>query len=393
LLSVRGLVKDFRVKRALFGAFATKLRAVDRVDFEVRKGETLGVVGESGCGKSSTARLLMHLIAADQGAILFDGERVGSPALPLREYRRQVQMVFQDSYSSLNPRMTVEASIAFGPASTASDGRNRSPARATCSPASGSTPGASASATRTSSRRPAPARQHRPRARPPAAPHHPRRGGLGARQIGRGPGAEPLLDLKEEFGLTYVFISHDLNVVRFISDRVMVMYLGQVAEIGSAEEVFERPRHPYTAALLSSMPSLDPDRRTEKAPLVGDPPEPDRPPARLPLPHPLRVCGGCVCQNGAGALRRRAAARGRVPDGAAGVGAFAGARRAGGSGVRALRSDARPFLPPCGGGVGGADGGGARGRRCWRRSLSCAPHPARPSAESTLPARGREVRA
>jgi peptide/nickel transport system ATP-binding protein len=87
-----------------------------------------------------------------------------------------------------------------------------------------------------------------------------------------------LLDLKDEFGLTYVFISHDLNIVRFISDRVMVMYLGRVAEIGAAEAVFERPRHPYTAALLSSMPSLDPDHRTERAPLAGDPPNPIDPP-------------------------------------------------------------------------------------------------------------------
>jgi peptide/nickel transport system ATP-binding protein len=87
-----------------------------------------------------------------------------------------------------------------------------------------------------------------------------------------------LLDLKEEFGLTYIFISHDLNVVRFISDRVMVMYLGRVAEVGEAEELFERPRHPYTAALLSSMPSLDPDARTEVAPLAGDPPSPIDPP-------------------------------------------------------------------------------------------------------------------
>ena len=111
---MRGLVKHFPVKKGVFGASAL-VRAVDGIDFDVLKGETLGVVGESGCGKSTTARLLMHLIRPDAGEMLFDGEPLGSGALPLRQFRRQVQMVFQDSYSSLNPRMTVEASIAFGP--------------------------------------------------------------------------------------------------------------------------------------------------------------------------------------------------------------------------------------------------------------------------------------
>ncbi len=101
-----------------------------------------------------------------------------------------------------------------------------------------------------------------------------------------------LLDLKDEFGLTYIFITHDLNVVRFISDRVLVMYLGKVAEIGEAEAVFEAARHPYTAALLASMPSLDPDRRTEQAPLGRRSAEPHQPAFRLPLPHPLRLRRG-----------------------------------------------------------------------------------------------------
>ena len=114
LLSVRGLVKHFRVKKGALGGSAV-VRAVDGIDFSVLKGETLGIVGESGCGKSTTARVIMHLIAPDAGEIVFDGERVPSPALGLRAYRRHAQMVFQDSYSSLNPRLTVEASIAFGP--------------------------------------------------------------------------------------------------------------------------------------------------------------------------------------------------------------------------------------------------------------------------------------
>ena len=115
LLRVRGLVKHFPLKKSFFGGADAVVRAVDDVDFDVLKGETLGVVGESGCGKSTTARLLMQLITPDAGQTIFDGEPVASGNLGLRHYRRQVQMVFQDSYSSLNPRLTVEASVAFGP--------------------------------------------------------------------------------------------------------------------------------------------------------------------------------------------------------------------------------------------------------------------------------------
>ena len=278
LLSVRGLVKHFPVKKGLFGASAV-VRAVDGIDLDVLQGETLGVVGESGCGKSTTARLLMHLITPDAGDIVFGGERVGSPGLGLRDYHRQVQMVFQDSYSSLNPRMTAEASIAFGPQV------HGVPRRETVARARDLLARVGLDPRRFAERYP-----------------HEMSGGQRQRvNIARALALQPrliildeavsaldksveaqvlnlLLDLKEEFGLTYIFISHDLNVVRFISDRVMVMYLGKVAEIGEAEAVFESARHPYTAALLSSMPSLDPDHRTEKAPLAGDPPNPIDPP-------------------------------------------------------------------------------------------------------------------
>ena len=116
LLSVRGLIKHFPLSRSMFARGpATAVRAVDGVDFDIRKGETLGVVGESGCGKSTTARLVMQLTLQDKGELVFDGQTVGSRALPLRDFRRQTQMVFQDSYSSLNPRMTIEDSIAFAP--------------------------------------------------------------------------------------------------------------------------------------------------------------------------------------------------------------------------------------------------------------------------------------
>jgi peptide/nickel transport system ATP-binding protein len=279
LLSVRGMVKHFGGASGLLSRNKAVVRAVDGVDFDVFKGETLGIVGESGCGKSTTARLVMHIIQPDQGQILFDGEAVGSAALGLNAFRKQTQMVFQDSYASLNPRLTVEDTIAFGPR------------------------------VHGMSNKAAVARAHDLLHRVGLEPsrfagRYPHEISGGQRQrinIARGLSLEPrllildeavsaldksveaqvlnlLLDLKEEFGLTYIFISHDLNVVRFMSDRVMVMYLGKIAEIGASEAIFTEPKHPYTQALLASMPSMDPDRRTEEAPIAGDPPNPINPP-------------------------------------------------------------------------------------------------------------------
>ncbi|OYU47137.1 MAG: dipeptide/oligopeptide/nickel ABC transporter ATP-binding protein [Rhizobiales bacterium PAR1] len=273
LLSVTGLTKHFPLAR---GAV---VRAVDGVDFTVKKGETLGVVGESGCGKSTTARLIMQLLDQDAGEMLFDGELVGGLELPLKEYRRQAQMVFQDSYASLNPRMTIEASVAFGP-QVHGLSKNNAITRA----------------------RDLLAKVGLDPARFAGRYPHELSGGQRQRvNIARALALSPrllildesvsaldksveaqvlnlLLDLREAFDLTYVFISHDLNVVRFMSDRVMVMYLGEIVEIGPVETLYAAPAHPYTRALLAAMPSMDPDRRTEEAPLAGDPPNPINPP-------------------------------------------------------------------------------------------------------------------
>ena len=280
LLEVRGLVKHFPLKKDMLGRGGGVVRAVDGVDFSVRAGETLGVVGESGCGKSTTARLLMRLIEPDRGDIIFDGMAVGGRDLSLKAFRRQSQMVFQDSYASLNPRLTIEDSIAFAPQV------HGLPHQQAVQRARDLLARVGLEPRRFAERYP-----------------HELSGGQRQRvNIARALALQPrlvildeavsaldksveaqvlnlLLDLKEEFGLTYVFISHDLNVVRYMSDRVMVMYLGQVVEVGEAETLFEAPRHPYTRALLSSIPSMDPDRRTEVPPLAGDPPNPINPPS------------------------------------------------------------------------------------------------------------------
>lgn len=293
LLSVRNLVKHFPIKKGF--RQQEVVRAVDDVTFDVKKGETLGVVGESGCGKSTTARLLMQLLRQDQGELIFDAAAVDTPDLSLKEFRRQVQMVFQDSYSSLNPRLTMEESIAFGP------GVHGIPRQDAISRARSLLARVGLEPSRFAGRYP-----------------HELSGGQRQRvNIARALAMEPrliildeavsaldksveaqvlnlLLDLKSSLDLTYVFISHDLHVVRYLSDRILVMYLGEVVEVGPAETLFQQAAHPYTQALLSSMPSMDPAHRTAQSPLFGDPPSPIAPPSgcrfHTRCPHAQAVC-------------------------------------------------------------------------------------------------------
>jgi peptide/nickel transport system ATP-binding protein len=279
LLEVRDLAKLFPLKSGLLGRATSVVRAVDGVSFDVLPGETLGIVGESGCGKSTTARLLMQLIQPTSGTIRYTGMTVGTSEMPLKTFRRQVQMVFQDSYASLNPRLTVEDSIAFAPTVHGISKDDAVRRARKLLDRVGLEP------TRFAGRYP-----------------HELSGGQRQRvNIARALAVEPsilildeavsaldksveaqvlnlLLDLKDEMGLTYLFISHDLEVVRFMSSRVLVMYLGKVAEVGPTESLYTGSRHPYTTALLGSMLSMDPDNRRTAAPLAGDPPNPINPP-------------------------------------------------------------------------------------------------------------------
>jgi peptide/nickel transport system ATP-binding protein len=281
LLLVENLRKYFTIKRVLL-AFGDSppVRAVDNISFQVEKGETLGVVGESGCGKSTMARLLIRLIEPDEGRVFLEGQLIGSPdGISIRDMRSRVQMVFQDSYASLNPRLPIEQSIAFGPLS-AGVPRQEANERAI---AILSQVGLE------------------PRAFVHRYPHELSGGQRQRVNIARALALNPQLlildeavsaldksveaqvlnllgDLKEQLDLTYIFISHDLNVVRYISDKVMVMYLGEIVEIGDVHQVYDDPRHPYTKALLAAQPTMDPRNRTQEAPITGDPPNPINPP-------------------------------------------------------------------------------------------------------------------
>lgn len=281
ILVVNDLVKHFTVKGGMFRKGTGKVLAVDGVSFELAEGETLGIVGESGCGKSTTARVLMRLMAPDSGEVAIKGQQVGSPnGISIRDMRYLIQMVFQDSYASLNPRMTVEETIAFGPrAQGVSLKESRKRARDLLGQV-GLDPNLFI-------------RRY---------PHELSGGQRQRVNIARALALQPeivildeavsaldksveaqvlnlLMDLKEQLHLTYIFISHDLNVVHYVSDRVLVMYLGKVVEIGTVDEIYAETAHPYTRALLSAMPSMDPGNRATEPPISGDPPNPINPPS------------------------------------------------------------------------------------------------------------------
>jgi peptide/nickel transport system ATP-binding protein len=281
LLETRGLRKHFPLRGGVLRRAQTWVRAVDDVSFDVKLGETLGIVGESGCGKSTLARLILRLVEADAGSVWFDGEDMFR-ALPgrLKRLRRDMQLVFQDPYASLNPRLTIEDAVAF---SLLVHGAPRADARDKARALLGRV-------------------GLDPRLYGRRYPHELSGGQRQRVNIARALVLDPkllvldepvsaldksvqaqvlnlLLELKADRELTYVFISHDLNVIEYVSDRVLVMYLGQVVESGTAAALAEAPKHPYTQALFAAAPSMDPDRRMERPPIAGDPPNPIDPPS------------------------------------------------------------------------------------------------------------------
>ncbi len=275
---------------------ARTVRAVSDVSFELGHGETLGVVGESGCGKSTLARMLVRLHVPDSGDVAVAGELI-DPARPesMRLLRQCVQMVFQDSYASLNPRLSVEQTVAFGP-----QVQGQSPARARALSHDmlqkvGLDP--TRYAHRFTHELSGGQRQRVNIAR--ALVNAPRVVVLDEPVSALDKSVEAqvinlLCDLRAQLDLSFVFISHDLNVVRYLAQRVMVMYLGKVVEVGPVEDLYARPAHPYTRALLASTLSGDPDRRTQTPPISGDPPSPMLPPSgcrfRTRCPFAEAVC-------------------------------------------------------------------------------------------------------
>jgi len=283
LLRIEHLIKHFPVKaQVLFGS-RQYVRAVDDVSLEVRRGETLGLVGETGCGKSTLARCIIRLENPTSGRVIFDGHDITrAPDTELRPFRQRMQMVFQDPYSSLNPRRRVGSIIGdpfeiHGIASGTEQKRRVQQLMDLV----GLNP------------------EHYNRFPAQFSGGQRQRIGI-ARAIALRPDLlvcdEPvsaldvsiraqilnlLADLQKELGLTILFISHDLSVVRHVSNRIAVMYLGKVVEIASAQELFESARHPYTRALLSAIPIADPDLDSvrEQIILSGDPPSPIEPPA------------------------------------------------------------------------------------------------------------------
>jgi oligopeptide/dipeptide ABC transporter ATP-binding protein len=280
LVSVRHLKKSFPIKKGVFARQVGAVQAVSDVSFDVARGETLGVVGESGCGKTTTGRTILRLIEPTSGEIRFEGRDVNAMGTSeLRALRREMQIIFQDPVSSLNPRMTIGAIIREGltihnlAEGAAADARVRQLLQEVG-------------------------------LRPEYSARYPHEFSGGQRQrigIARALSVEPkfivcdepvsaldvsvqaqvinlLVDLQRDHDLTYMFIAHDLSVVEHIADRVAVMYLGKIVELASAEDLYREPIMPYTQALLSAVPVADPKARKERIILQGDVPSPANPP-------------------------------------------------------------------------------------------------------------------
>jgi peptide/nickel transport system ATP-binding protein len=310
LLRVNRLKKYFPVRRGVFRRIVGWVKAVDEVDFFIRVGETLGLVGESGCGKTTCARTILRLIEPTAGEVWFRSKQLGKEVnvvkadkKTMKLLRREMQIIFQDPYSSLNPRMTVgdiigEPLVVHGLAK----GKALRERVAELLEAVGLKP------------------EHMRR--------YPHEFSGGQRQrigIARALALNPQLvvcdepvsaldvsiqaqilnlleDLQDQFGLTYLFVAHDLSVVKHISDRVAVMYLGKIVELAETEEIFLRPKHPYTEALLSAVPVPDPDYQAERIILQGDVPSPVNPPKGCRF-HPRCSYAKDICGKEAPELR------------------------------------------------------------------------------------------